>query len=99
LEAIVATGSVAVMVPDDAGARSLLDAAAREGLLDQLSEREQDIVRLRFGLNGGKVWTCDEVGEKYGVTGERIRQIEAKALATLRLLDGAHLLGENLEGS
>jgi RNA polymerase primary sigma factor len=60
---------------------------------------DQDIVRLRFGLDDGKVWTRDEVGEKYGLTGERIRQIEDKALAKLRRLDAARVLGDYLEES
>jgi RNA polymerase primary sigma factor len=71
--------------------------ASDDGLneaLGHLSERDRDIVRLRFGLGADKVWTRDEVGEKYGVTGERIRQIEGKALTKLRRLDAAHLLGD-----
>src|SRR5580693_2620809 len=72
--------NVAAMAPDDSVSEALR----------HLSERDQDIVRLRFGLNDGKAWTCDEVAGKYGVTGERIRQIEAKAMAKLRRLDGAH---------
>jgi RNA polymerase sigma factor (sigma-70 family) len=67
--------------------------------LDHLSERDQNIFRLRFGLDGGRVRTRDEVGEKYGVTGERIRQIEAKTLAKLRRLDSALQLGHDPAGS
>jgi RNA polymerase primary sigma factor len=74
------------------------DDAVSEAL-GRLSERDQDIVRLRFGLDDGKVWTRDEVGEKYGLTGERIRQIEDKALAKLRRLDAARVLGDYLEES
>jgi RNA polymerase primary sigma factor len=47
--------------------------------LGHLSDRDQDILRLRLGLDDGKVRTCREIGEKYGVTEERIRQIEHKA--------------------
>jgi RNA polymerase primary sigma factor len=74
------------------------DDAVSEAL-GHLSERDQDVVRLRFGLDDGKAWTRDEVGEKYGLTGERIRQIEGKALARLRRLDAAHVLGDCLEES
>jgi RNA polymerase primary sigma factor len=74
------------------------DDAVSEAL-GRLSERDQDIVRLRFGLDDGKVWTRDEVSEKYGLTGERIRQIEDKALAKLRRLDAARVLGDYLEES
>ncbi len=52
-------------------------------VLDQLSEREQNILRLRFGFIDGKIWTLDEIGREYEVTRERIRQIEAKALEKL----------------
>ena len=53
-------------------------------VLGELSEREQEIVRLRFGLDGGQAKTLEEVGREFGVTRERIRQIEAKTLAKLR---------------
>ena len=53
-------------------------------VLGELSEREQEIVRLRFGLDGGQAKTLEEVGRQFGVTRERIRQIEAKTLAKLR---------------
>ena len=49
-----------------------------------LSEREQKIIRLRFGIGGGRSHTLEEVGNEFSVTRERIRQIEAKALAKLR---------------
>jgi RNA polymerase primary sigma factor len=82
-------------------ALSIIDAVAFDDAASDarghFSERDQDIVRLRFGLDDGKVWTRDEVGEKYGMTGERIGQIERKALAKLRRLDAAHLLGNYLE--
>lgn len=54
-------------------------------ILAGLSEREQRVIRLRFGLVDGKVWTLEEVGREYHVTRERIRQIEARALRRLRM--------------
>jgi RNA polymerase primary sigma factor len=74
------------------------DDAVNEAL-GHLSERDQDILRLRLGLDDGKVRTCSEIGEKYGVTEARIRQIERKALAKLRRLDAIHLLGDDLQES
>ena len=53
-------------------------------LLPTLEQREQEIIIARFGLNGSKVKTLDQLGEEYGVTKERIRQIEQKALVKLR---------------
>jgi RNA polymerase primary sigma factor len=86
------------VVPDDAATRSLLDAAVREAL-GHLSDREQDVVRLRFGLDDGKIRTLEEVGKEFGVTRERVRQIESKTLAKLRRPDAAHLLRDYLEES
>lgn len=53
-------------------------------LLDQLTDRERQIIRLRYGLEDGKPYTLEEIGEKLGVTRERVRQIEARALEKLR---------------
>jgi RNA polymerase primary sigma factor len=70
-------------VPADAATRMLLNEAVKRAL-DELSEREQEVVRLRFGLDDGRVRTLEEVGQIFGVTRERIRQIEMKTLAKLR---------------
>jgi RNA polymerase primary sigma factor len=71
-------------VPADMAIRELLIETVEE-VLQELSERERDIVRLRFGLDGGgKACTLEEVGREFGVTRERIRQIESKTLAKLR---------------
>ena len=53
-------------------------------VLDTLADREQKVLRLRFGLDDGKARTLEEVGKVFNVTRERIRQIEAKALRRLR---------------
>ena len=53
-------------------------------LLDTLTEREQKVLMLRFGLTDGRTRTLEEVGKEFNVTRERIRQIEAKALRKLR---------------
>jgi RNA polymerase primary sigma factor len=71
------------VVPPDAATRVLLNEAVKKAL-SELSPREQDIVRLRFGLEDGHIRTLEEVGRAFGVTRERIRQIEAKTLAKLR---------------
>ncbi len=71
------------VTPADAAARTLLNEAVKTAL-SQLSEREQMVVRLRFGLDDGQMRTLEEVGREFGVTRERVRQIEAKTLAKLR---------------
>jgi RNA polymerase primary sigma factor len=69
--------------PADAAARKMLGTAVLE-VLDELSEREQEVVRLRFGIDDGRPRTLEEVGREFGVTRERIRQIESKTIAKLR---------------
>lgn len=72
-----------VPAPADAAAFALLKEQLEE-VLDTLTERERRVLRLRFGLDDGKARTLEEVGKEFGVTRERIRQIEAKALRKLR---------------
>jgi RNA polymerase primary sigma factor len=84
------------VVPGDAATRLMLDSALRDAL-GHLTPREQDVVRLRFGLEDGKIRTLEEVGKAFGVTRERIRQIEAKTLAKLRRPESAQLLRDYLE--
>ena len=69
--------------PEDAAAGNLLHEQIEE-MLDALSDREREVLRFRFGLEDGRSYTLEEVGRKFGVTRERIRQIEAKALRKLR---------------
>ena len=72
-----------VPVPADAAAFTMLKEQLEE-VLDTLTEREQKVLRLRFGLDDGRARTLEEVGKEFNVTRERIRQIEAKALRKLR---------------
>ena len=72
-----------VPVPADAAAFTLLREQLGE-VLDTLTEREQKVLKLRFGLDDGRARTLEEVGKEFNVTRERIRQIEAKALRKLR---------------
>ncbi len=82
-------GSMADFIPDKApapleqAARSLLEDSV-EDVLAGLSDRESDVLRLRFGLEDGRPRTLEEVGAAFGVTRERVRQIESKTLAKLR---------------
>ena len=68
-----------------------------QAALGALSDREQKIIRMRFGLDNGKSHTLEEVGQEFAVTRERIRQIEAKALAKLRKHKDAKKLHEYLQ--
>lgn len=80
-----------IVGPEDAAAYSVLqDQIAK--LLDTLTEREQRVLVLRFGLKDGRTRTLEEVGKEFNVTRERIRQIEAKALRKLRHPSRARML-------
>ena len=72
-----------VPAPADAAANTMLKEQLEE-VLGTLTEREQKVLRLRFGLDDGRARTLEEVGKEFNVTRERIRQIEAKALRKLR---------------
>lgn len=69
--------------PADSAAYQMLKEQL-ESVLDTLTDREENVLRLRFGLEDGRTRTLEEVGKVFGVTRERIRQIEAKALRKLR---------------
>ena len=76
---------------EDSEAVVALDAVSFTLLQDQLAsvlstltEREAGVVRLRYGFTDGRAWTLDEIGQIYGVTRERIRQIESKTMSKLR---------------
>ena len=69
--------------PADATSNALLAEALKE-ILDTLTEREADVLRMRFGMYDGRTHTLEEVGQTFGVTRERIRQIENKAIRKLR---------------
>lgn len=82
--------------PEDAAANQLLKEQVQD-ILGVLTEREQKILKMRFGLEDGKSHTLEEVGQEFSVTRERIRQIEAKALAKLRKHKDAKKLYEYLQ--
>ncbi len=69
--------------PEDSAANQMLKEQLAD-IISTLSEREQKIIKLRFGIGGGRPHTLEEVGAEFSVTRERIRQIEAKALSKLR---------------
>ena len=73
----------AQLSPYDATANRMLKEDI-ERVLQTLTDREAKVIRMRFGLNSSRPMTLEEVGKKFGVTRERIRQIEAKALRKLR---------------
>jgi RNA polymerase primary sigma factor len=82
--------------PADAASRQLLKEQIDE-VLSSLTPREQRVLQLRFGLEDGRSRTLEEVGKEFGVTRERIRQIEAKALRKLRHPSRSRKLKDYLE--
>ena len=82
--------------PEESAAGQLLKEQVAN-VLSALTEREQKIIKMRFGLDDGKNHTLEEVGQEFSVTRERIRQIEAKALAKLRKHKDAKKLYEYLQ--
>jgi RNA polymerase primary sigma factor len=86
------------IAPSDAATRAMLNEAVNEAL-GELSERERRVVRMRFGLDDGQMRTLEEVGREFGVTRERIRQIESKTLAKLRNPTRSGHLRDYLDGS
>ena len=82
--------------PSDAASRQMLKEQM-DDVLSSLSEREKDVLIMRFGLEDGRTRTLEEVGRQFGVTRERIRQIEAKALRKLRHPSRAKKLKDYLE--
>ncbi len=83
--------------PAEVAARLMLNTAVLDAL-GELNEREQQVVRLRFGLEDGQARTLEEVGREFGVTRERIRQIESKTLAKLRHPHRSQKLRDYLDG-
>lgn len=84
------------LAPADAASFTLLKEQL-EDVLETLTEREEEVLRLRFGLDDGRQRTLEEVGQVFGVTRERIRQIEAKALRKLRHPSRSKKLKDYLE--
>jgi RNA polymerase primary sigma factor len=83
--------------PEESATNQLLKEQVKD-MLAALTEREQKIIKLRFGLEDGKSHTLEEVGQEFAVTRERIRQIEAKALAKLRKHRDAKKLHDYIKG-
>jgi len=83
--------------PAEMAARTMLNSAVEEAL-EELNDREQAVVRMRFGLDDGQPRTLEEVGREFGVTRERIRQIESKTLAKLRHPQHSQKLRDYLDG-
>lgn len=84
------------VVPSDAVSFTLLQEQIHQ-VLDTLSEREAGVVSMRFGLGDGQPKTLDEIGKKYGVTRERIRQIESKTMSKLRHPSRSQVLRDYLD--
>ncbi len=84
------------MEPVDAASKELLREQIRQ-VLGFLSEREREVLEMRFGLNDGKDHTLEEVGREIGLTRERVRQIQVEALKRLRdILEKQGLTGDSI---
>lgn len=86
------------LTPEEYTHNQLLKETIEE-VLSTLTEREEKVIRLRFGLDNGRTWTLEEIGRKFNVTRERIRQIEAKAIKKLKGPQRAKLLANFHQGS
>lgn len=87
--------SVPTTDPEDEAEKRLLNQRIRE-VLAEFPYREAEVIILRFGLFGGRPWTLEEVGKRFGVTKERIRQIERRAIKRLKSYPSRHKLEEFL---
>ena len=85
------------VAPEEEAARRLLGDAILVAL-EELDDREKHVVRMRFGLDGGQPRTLEEVGRHFGVTRERVRQIEARTMAKLRHPHRSQMLRDYLDG-
>lgn len=86
------------LTPEEYTHNQLLKETIEE-VLSTLTEREENVIRLRFGLDNGRTWTLEEIGKKFNVTRERIRQIEAKAIKKLKGPQRAKLLQNFHQGN
>ena len=84
------------MAPPDAASFAMLKEELAD-VLDTLSEREKEVIILRYGLEDGHTRTLEEVGRRFGVTRERIRQIENKAISKIRTPSRSNRLKGYLE--
>jgi RNA polymerase primary sigma factor len=84
------------IVPVDAASFILLQEQL-DGVMESLTDRERKVIELRFGMSDGHLRTLEEVGKEFGVTRERIRQIESKTLSKLRHPSRSQKLRDYLE--
>ena len=78
----------ATAVSPENAAEIIADQSALRGMLDELNERDRGVIEMRYGMGGGQPATLEDVGKAFGITRERVRQIEAKAMARLRSQNG-----------
>jgi RNA polymerase primary sigma factor len=96
LQAFLIHPNRAAIVPSEAVSFTLLQEQLSD-VLDTLSEREAGVVKMRYGLDDGQMKTLDEIGKVYGVTRERIRQIESKTMSKLRHPSRSQVLRDYLD--